>query len=147
MTMSRAQLVAELWGRMQVQFTRAGIVNEDTSGNLKEPVDSALGAIGVSYSTRATGEASDDLADVAIAWAVFYGCQKVLDAVAHEATSTSKSVSAPGVSLSANGAEFIRAVERMRDNAKARAEALTPGGTWVFTELDNGLHVTSDGSW
>jgi hypothetical protein len=54
MSMSRAQLAAELWGRLGTQFTEAGITNTDTTGNLKEPVDSTLLALGVSYGDLAT---------------------------------------------------------------------------------------------
>jgi hypothetical protein len=54
MSMSRAQLAAELWGRLGTQFTEAGITNIETTGNLKEPVDSTLLALGISYSDLAT---------------------------------------------------------------------------------------------
>ena len=55
MGMSRAQLSAALWGLLQRQFTEVGIENEDSTGNLKEPVDFTLLALGTSYDDLTTG--------------------------------------------------------------------------------------------
>lgn len=141
MSMSRAELVAELWGRLGTQFTEAGITNTDTTGHLKEPVDSALGSIGVPYSQRSTATVSDELADAAIEWAVCYGCVCIIASQAHTGVSGSWSVGAPSVSESENREPFIRTIERMRDEAEEAAKARMPGGSWAFGDLSLGIYA------
>lgn len=136
MSMSRAQLAAELWGRLGTQFTEAGITNIETTGNLKEPVDSTLLALGISYSDLATGTVADADIPRAIALASYFGYVKLIHAVAHTGTSRTISVGAPSVSKSENRADYIRSLERLRDAAKAEADDLSPGrGTWAFGDL------------
>lgn len=137
--MSRAQLVAKLWEDLGGAFTEAGITNADTAGNLKGPVDNALLALGVAFGDLATATVTDADITRAIALANYYGYVAILQRVAHKAGSTSASVGAPSVSKSENHAEYIRALERLRDAAKADAEALTPGTGWAFADLDLGI--------
>lgn len=139
MTMGRAQLSAELWGRLQRQFAEAGIDNTDTTGNLKEPVDSALMALGTSYSDLPSGTVADTDITQAIAWAVYFGYVAVLHAVAHTGTAISKSVGAPSVSKSENRADYIKSLERLRDAAYASASALAPGDAWAFGDMNLGI--------
>lgn len=144
MTMSRAELAAELWGRLQVPFTDAGIVNADSSGNLKEPVDSALMKLGITYSDlSATGDVVTDAnVPAAIAWAVHFGYAALLRSLAHTGTSVSMSVGAPSVSKTENKGDYIRSLERLRDQAKTEAESLTTGATWVFGSISTDIIAT-----
>lgn len=132
MSMSRAQLVADLWGRLGTQFTEAGLTNTDTTGHLKEPVDSALLALGVSYSNLSTGTVTDSDIPRAIALVTYFGYVRLIDAVAHTGTNKSISVGAPSVSKSENRADYIRSLERLRDAAKQEADDLIPGGSWAY---------------
>lgn len=68
MSMSRAQLAAALWGTLQRQFTEVGIENSDDAGNLKEPLDSTLLALGTAYADLSDGEV--DTGDEAAALAI-----------------------------------------------------------------------------
>ncbi len=146
MSMSRAQLAAELWGRLQTQFTVAGITNADTTGNLKEPVDSALMALGIGYGDLPTATVADSDVQRAIAWAVFYGYSAVIPRVADQAKQVSTSVGAPSVSKSTNGAAYLNELRLLRDAAKDAAEHMTPGMAWAVGELATGVFSTSDGS-
>lgn len=146
MSMSRAQLSAELWGRLGAEFTAAGITNADTTGNLKEPLDSALLSMGVAYGDLATATVPDSDIQRAIAWAEYYGYDRLIAVGLRNSISTTMSVGAPSVSKSTNGDNYIKSLERQRDAARAKAEALSAGTAWVFGDLSLGIFDTSDGA-
>lgn len=133
MPQSRAQLVSDLWGMLQTQFTEVGTINEDSTGNLKEPVDLTLLALGTDYDDLPTATVAN--ADVAKAMilARYYGLSKVYDGAMNRIDSN-KSVGAPSVSRSDSKSQYVRALERALETAKAAAEPYLPAAAsaWGF---------------
>lgn len=130
MAMSRAQLTAALWGTLQRQFTEVGITNTDDSGNLKEPVDSTLLALGVAYSVLASGDA-DLIADgdehKALIVARAYGLSTILDAALN---TFDESIDAPNTTIKRS--QFVTNIERAlaRANADAAPFISTAPSAW-----------------
>jgi hypothetical protein len=135
MSMSRMELAGYLWGRLQAQFTEVGIVNADSSGNLKEPLDDTFVALGFSFSDAATATVEDADTQKALALVRYYGLTTVYDAALNR-TDEQKSVGAPSVSLSQNKSQFVRQLENALFRAKENAEPFLPkGDTWIFGSI------------
>lgn len=124
--MNRAALAAELWGRLQRPFAEVGITNSDTTGNLKEPVDSTLSALGVAYGDLATGTVAAGSEAAAIALATYYGYVAVVGAF----TDKDVQVDAPTIRISKSnqGNRYETALAR----AKADAAAWLPDDGAAF---------------
>jgi hypothetical protein len=130
--MNRAALVAELWIRLQRVFVVVGITDEDTPGNLKEPVDDTLRALGVAYADLATGEVADSDIDKAIILAEYYGLKTVYKSAIQN---VDISVAAPQVSKSKS--QFVANITAALALAKAEAAAWIPGeATWSAGTID-----------
>lgn len=134
MPMQRAQLTADLWGMLQTQFTEVGIVNDDSTGNLKEPVDQTLLALGTDYDDLPTATVANADVSKALILARYYGLLKVYDAAMNR-TDTQKSVGAPSVSRSDNKSQYVRQLENAIFRAKEQAEPFLPSAganSWGF---------------
>jgi hypothetical protein len=139
MGLSRAELAAELWGLLQRQFTEIGIANEDTSGNLKEPIDATLGVFDVAYSDLATGTIADGSERDAINVARYYGYVTVLESALNRVT-TSISASAPSVSKSSNWSEYIKNLTDAMERSRQIAAAFLPSdGSWGSGSISLGF--------
>lgn len=77
MAMSRAVLMERIWADYQDDLQRASLVKEDTTGNLKEPIDDTLTALGIAYNDLEAGAVPDGSEAKAILLARFYVLQKV----------------------------------------------------------------------
>lgn len=135
MSLSRAELAAELWGRLQRPFAEVGITNSDTTGNLKEPIDSTLVALGTAFGDLATGmvAAGDELKAITVA--VYYGWDAAVTAAANLVDG---SVGAPQVqeSLSQLTANYTK----QRDLAKQAALPWLPSdNTWGYGAITLGF--------
>lgn len=116
MGMSRAQLAANLWGLLQRQFTEVGIENEDSTGNLKEPVDFTLLALGTSYDDLASGTVDDGSEADALTIARYQGLRTVYDAALAKVDVT---IDAPNTSV--KWSQYAAAIEKALTAAKAEA--------------------------
>lgn len=116
MGMSRAQLAANLWGLLQRQFTEVGIENEDSTGNLKEPVDFTLLALGTSYADLASGTVDDGSEADALTIARYQGLRSVYDAALAKVDVT---IDAPNTSV--KWSQYAAAIEKALTAAKAEA--------------------------
>lgn len=116
MGMSRAQLAANLWGLLQRQFTEVGISNEDSTGNLKEPVDFTLLALGTSYADLASGTVDDGDESDALTIARYQGLRTVYDAALAKVDVT---IDAPNTSV--KWSQYAAAIEKALNAAKAEA--------------------------
>ena len=131
MGMSRAQLSAALWGLLQRQFTEVGIENEDSTGNLKEPVDFTLLALGTSYDDLTTGTVASADVGKAMIVARFYGLQAAYDAALGR---VDMSVGAPSVSKSGN--QYVKDLAAALAIAETRAKPYLPDtGAFGFATL------------
>lgn len=129
--MNRAALAAELWGRLQRPFAEVGITNSDTSGNLKEPIDATLTALGTAYGDLATGTVESGSEAAAIALAVYYGYVAMLDGIATRVT-RSMSAATPNVSRTDNYSELTDTLEAALKRAAVAASPYLPAdGTFV----------------
>jgi hypothetical protein len=138
MSLTRAQLAANLWGTLQRQFTEVGIENTDDSGNLKEPVDSTLLALGVDYSDLETAVIADGGEQKALIVARRYGYEAILDAAA---TWVDLTIDAPNTSVKRS--QFVQNIERALARATADAAPFidTGASVWGFGSLPIG-HIT-----
>lgn len=128
MSLSRAQLAAELWGRLQRPFAEVGITNSDTTGNLKEPIDATLLALGTAWGDVATGTvaAGDELKAITVA--VYYGWEAAVTAAANLVDG---SVGAPQVQESSS--QLIANYTKQQEYAKVAANAYLPDdGTFAI---------------
>jgi hypothetical protein len=146
MSMIRAQLAGAMWGRLQQQFVEAGISNEDTTGNLKEPVDETLIALGVGYEDleTATVETVDEAK--ALILARYYGLLTVYDAVMNR-TDTQISTGAPSVSKSESKSQYVRQLENALFRARENAEPFLPsttGSSWSVDDLTLGIYSMTE---
>lgn len=138
--MNRAALVAELWIRLQHVFAVVGMSNEDSPGNMKEPVDDTLRALGVSYADLATGEVASSDVDKAIVLAEYFGLKAVYKSAIE---SVDISVAAPQVSKSKS--QFVLNVKDALTQARADASPWIPGDVkWLSGSID--LDFMSDES-
>jgi hypothetical protein len=135
--MSRAQLAANLWGLLQRQFTEVGISNEDSTGNLKEPVDFTLLALDVDFDDLATGSVASADVSKALTVARYYGLRAIYDAALYR-VDYQQSVGAPSVSKQENRSQYVRQLEEALKRAKADAEPYLPetgAGAFGFATL------------
>lgn len=147
MSMSRAQLMTYLWGKLGDQFTEAGMTNDDTSGNLKEPLDETFVALGFSFTDAATAEVVTGDEPKAMTLARYFGLLAVYDAVMNRVDSQI-SVGAPSVSKSENRSQFVRQLENALFRAREAAEPFLPtGGTVAFGDLNLGIYETREGAY
>lgn len=116
MGMSRAQLAANLWGLLQRQFTEVGIENEDSTGNLKEPIDFTLLALGTSYADLSSGTVDDGDEHDALTIARYQGLRSVYDAALAKVDVT---IDAPNTSV--KWSQYAAAIEKALTAAKAEA--------------------------
>ena len=121
MSLSRAQLAAELWGRLQRPFAEVGITNSDTTGNLKEPIDATLLALGTAWGDVATGTVATGDELKAITVAAYYGWEAAVTAAANLVDG---SVGAPQVQESAS--QLTANYTKQRDLAKQAAQQYLP---------------------
>ena len=141
MSMSRADLQAYLWGRLQTLFTEVGMTDDDTAGNLKEPLDETFVALGSSYGDAAIATVSDEDTSKALALVRYYGLTSIYDAALNR-IDEQKSVGAPSVSLSQNKSQFVRQLENALFRARENVEAFLPTGTkWIVGELETGTFL------
>lgn len=139
MSLSRAELAAELWGRLQRPFAEVGITNSDTTGNLKEPLDATLSALGVAYADLGVGvvQYGDELKAITVA--VYYGYAAMLDAVSTRVT-RSLSAASPQVSRTDNFTDLTRTLEAAMARAKAAALPYLPAeGSWGYGTISLGF--------
>jgi hypothetical protein len=137
MAMTRAQLAADLWGMLQRQFAEADIANEDSTGNLKEPVDSTLLALGVDYAELATAEVANSDVVKARILARYYGLSAVYDAVLN---SVDVQVDAPNVNL--RRSQRVANLKAAVDAARAVALpfiSVENEGSWFVGSVDLGI--------
>jgi hypothetical protein len=125
MSMSRAQLAANLWGLLQRQFQEVGISNEDSTGNLKEPVDSTLLALEVDYSDLPTAEVANADVIKAVTLSRYYGLRAIYDAALYR-VDYQMSVGAPSASKQENRSQYVRQLEESLKRAKAEADPYLP---------------------
>lgn len=132
--MNRAALAAELWGRLQRPFTEVGITNSDTSGNLKEPIDATLLALGTAWDDVATGTvaAGDELK--AIALAVYYGWGAIVSAFQDKDIQ----VDAPNIRISKSN-QGNRYEARLAEAKAAALPWLPDEGSWGFGTISLGF--------
>jgi len=127
MSLSRAQLAAELWGRLQRPFAEVGITNSDTTGNLKEPIDATLLALGTAWDDVSSGTVESGSEASAIALAVYYGWGAAIVAAANLVDG---SVGAPQVQESSS--QLIANYTKQQEAAKRAVDAYLPDdGTFV----------------
>lgn len=134
--MTRAQLAADLWGMLQRQFVEAGITNDDSTGQLKEPVDSTLLALGIDYSDLAAAEVANTDVSKARILARYYGLSTIYDAVLDR---VDEQVDAPSVNL--RRSQMVTQVKAALDNAESAAKPFIPvfnEGSWGFASLSIG---------
>ena len=147
MSMSRADLHAFLWGQLQTQFLEVGKTDDDTSGNLKEPLDSTFVALGTSYGDVGTATVSDEDTAKALVLVRFYGLTSIYDAALNR-IDEQKSVGAPSVSLSQNKSQFVRQLENALFRAKEQAAPFLPSGAkWIVGELETGTFLYDGASY
>lgn len=137
--MNRAALAAELWGRLQRPFAEVGITNSDTTGNLKEPIDATLLALGTAWGDVATGTvaAGDELKAITVA--VYYGYAAMLDAVSTRVT-RSLSAASPQVSRTDAFTDLTKTLEAAMARAKAAALPYLPAdSSWGYGTVSLGF--------
>lgn len=132
--------MADLWGMLQRQFAEVGISNEDSTGNLKEPVDATLLALGTAYSDLGTGAVSDGDEHKALTIARYQGLRTVYDAALAKVDVT---IDAPNTSV--RWSQYAAAIKAALETAKADALPLmtTAPATWIVTGIDTGTLETS----
>ena len=135
MSMTRGEMQDALWGDLQWGFTEVGITNTDDSGNLKEPLDRALLALGTSYSDLATGEAADGDEYTALAILHYTGLQTIYNAALAKVDVT---IDAPNTSV--KWSQFVANIAAALMEAKAEATPLmtTTVSSWVATSVNTG---------
>lgn len=131
MSLSRAQLAAALWGTLQRQFQEVGIENEDSTGNLKEAVDSTLLALGTEYDELETATVGSGDESKALIVARYHGLQAVYDAALSMVDTT---IDAPNTSV--RWSQYAANLE----NALTRAEAVAAP---YMATVDSGWGVGS----
>jgi hypothetical protein len=138
MSLSRAELAAKLWGRLQRPFTEVGIADADTSGNLMEPLDDTLAALGL----EDDGVVSDDNKTKAIALAVYYGWEAIVRAF----IDMDDQVDAPNIHM-VNSKQGDR-YEKQRDLAQlAAAPYLPDGGSFSSGTIHLGFIPSCTEAW
>jgi hypothetical protein len=138
MSLSRAELAAKLWGRLQRPFAEVGIANADTSGNLMEPLDDTLAALGL----EDDGVVPDDNKTKAIALAVYYGWEAIVRAF----IDMDDQVDAPNIHI-VNSKQGDR-YEKQRDLALQTAAPYLPDdGSFSSGTINLGFISTETEVW
>lgn len=119
MALSRAQLVTEIGGLMGQALAVANLAPTDTAGNLKEPINATLRALGVAQASL-DSVAADLVADgaeaKALAFARYFVLDRAVDAV-HDLTDISA-----GEDGGVKSSQTVASLERQRERARAVAE-------------------------
>ena len=137
MSLSRAELQASLWGTLQRPFTEVGIANTDTTGNLKEPLDATLYAMGTAYADLTTGTIADGSEFDALKVARYYGLSAIYDAALNR---VDVRLTDEDMSRSDTWSQFVKNLKDARDEAKADAAPFLPAdGSWGAGSLSLGF--------
>lgn len=115
MALSRAQLTTALAGKLAQALALAGLAATDSSGALKEPLDETFRALGVGEAGLAAAVAADGAEAKALAFATFFGWDRVVAAL------VSKMDVKAGGGAAANLTDQVKNAERQRDRALAVA--------------------------
>lgn len=113
--LSRSQLVSEIGGLAAQVLAVAKLAPTDTAGNLKEPINATLRALGVgqaSLESVAADLVADGLEAKALAFARYFVLDRAVDAV-HELTDISA-----GDDGGVKSSQTVASLERQRDRAR-----------------------------
>lgn len=141
MSMNRVELMGYAWGRLGVLFTEVGMTNDDSSGNMKEPLDDTLMALGSTYEDAASAVVATADERAARALVRYYGLIAIQDSALNY-VDESKSTGAPSVSLSRSRSQFVAQIEKSLERAyKDAAQYLPIGGGWIENDLETGAFL------
>lgn len=114
-------MVGEVGARLRRALAMFGLQETDTVGNLREPINEALRALGVAEATLLTATVADGDEKKALAFARYFVLDWFID-TAHDLTD----LSAPG-GASLKQQQTVQSLERQRDKAliAAAAQGLT----------------------
>lgn len=120
--MTRAELVDEAAGWLGNVLTLAKLQATDTPGNLQEPINATLRALGIAQADLETAEVPDGAEAKAVAFARYFILDRAVDAVPKKFD--------VGGSSAAKLSDQVKNLERQRDQARETAEGY---GLWVAT--------------
>lgn len=133
-SLTRSQMATLLGTRAGANLRAVGLTTDDLTGNLKEPLDDTLRALGVPYGSEASATLDDGQVSQFLAVGAVYVLRRALDEASGFAD-----VAAPGLGVSKNRNQIVKNLrERLADAEMAAAvygiADLTPAmGSGVYT--------------
>jgi hypothetical protein len=135
MSITRAQLSTYIGGMLTQPLTAAGISSVDSTGNMKEPIDDALLALGVDP-TLISGSGAFTALDARAAYATvkYYALMRIRDAVLHMVD-----IAGESPQVTAKRSQFVTALNARIAEAKVDSESFattTTTGGWSRGSLN-----------
>lgn len=141
MALTRSDATAYLAGTLAELLAESGVGTTDVTGALKEPIDAALRAVGVSQTDLPTATVADASAAGFLAALDYHGLLRIQRALARRVD-----LNLDGPSMSKRYSQAVEAVKGMVADAKAEmiAHGVGVGGSWTVGTVTLGIYETDE---